>query len=80
MRSAHDPAFLPAVKEFMNRGFPPISRSWWEADHITPVCEKGGDDLPNIRTLCIECHKQATIDLSRKRTIERREKDLTPAF
>ena len=29
-------------------------RSLWDADHILPVCEGGGEcDLENIRTLCL---------------------------
>jgi 5-methylcytosine-specific restriction endonuclease McrA len=32
-------------------------RSLWEADHITPVVEGGGEcDLSNLRTLCLRCH------------------------
>ena len=36
-------------------------RSLWDADHILPVCEGGGQcDLDNIRTLCLLCHREAT--------------------
>ncbi|HYP14226.1 MAG TPA: HNH endonuclease signature motif containing protein [Bryobacteraceae bacterium] len=36
-------------------------RSLWDADHIVPVVEGGGEcDLNNIRTLCLLCHRQAT--------------------
>lgn len=36
----------------------------WEADHILPVVEGGGDcDLSNLRTLCVPCHKGATAEL-----------------
>ncbi len=39
-------------------------RSLWDADHIVPVIEGGGEcDLSNIRTLCIACHKDATAEL-----------------
>ncbi len=39
-------------------------RSLWDADHILPVCEGGGEcDLENIRTLCIACHKDVTYQL-----------------
>src|SRR5581483_9528362 len=32
-------------------------RSLWDADHIVPVIEGGGEcDLDNIRTLCLRCH------------------------
>lgn len=37
----------------------------WQADHIVPVAEGGGEcDLDNIRTLCTQCHKQATKQLA----------------
>jgi 5-methylcytosine-specific restriction enzyme A len=36
-------------------------RSLWDADHILPVAEGGGEcDLANIRTLCLICHREAT--------------------
>jgi 5-methylcytosine-specific restriction protein A len=39
-------------------------RSLWDADHITPVAEGGGQcDLDNLRTLCLPCHRQATSEL-----------------
>lgn len=38
--------------------------SLWDADHITPVIEGGGEcDLENIRTLCLRCHRAATAAL-----------------
>ena len=39
-------------------------RSLWDADHIVPVVEGGGEcDLSNIRTLCLRCHRIATSEL-----------------
>lgn len=39
-------------------------RSLWDADHILPVAEGGGEcDLANIRTLCLRCHRSATLEL-----------------
>jgi 5-methylcytosine-specific restriction protein A len=36
-------------------------RTLWDADHIVPVIEGGGEcDLSNIRTLCLLCHRDAT--------------------
>jgi 5-methylcytosine-specific restriction endonuclease McrA len=36
-------------------------KSLWDADHIVPVVEGGGEcDLENIRTLCLRCHRTAT--------------------
>ena len=42
-------------------------KSLWDADHIVPVVEGGGEcDLANIRTLCLPCHKQETEKLRRR--------------
>lgn len=39
-------------------------KSLWDADHIVPVTEGGGEcDLQNIRTLCLICHRAATLAL-----------------
>ena len=39
-------------------------RSLWDADHILPVAEGGGQcDLDNLRTLCLPCHREVTADL-----------------
>jgi 5-methylcytosine-specific restriction protein A len=36
----------------------------WDADHILPVAEGGGEcDLDNLRTLCLRCHRTATMEL-----------------
>ena len=43
-------------------------RSLWDADHITPVVEGGGEcDLSNLRTLCLKCHGQVTAALRARR-------------
>jgi 5-methylcytosine-specific restriction endonuclease McrA len=43
-------------------------RSLWEADHIIPVVEGGGEcDLSNLRTLCLRCHRMATLGLRLRR-------------
>lgn len=37
----------------------------WEADHIIPVIAGGGGcGLSNLQTLCYDCHKQKTYNLS----------------
>jgi len=42
-------------------------RSLWDADHILPVAEGGGQcDLDNIRTLCVPCHREATAALRQR--------------
>jgi 5-methylcytosine-specific restriction protein A len=44
-------------------------KSLWDADHIVPVAEGGGQcDLTNMRTLCLLCHREATAAL-RKRLV-----------
>lgn len=41
--------------------------SLWDADHILPVAEGGGQcDLENLRTLCLPCHREVTADLRRR--------------
>jgi 5-methylcytosine-specific restriction endonuclease McrA len=46
-------------------------KSLWDADHIVPVAEGGGEcDLSNMRTLCLKCHRQATAEL-RERLADR---------
>jgi 5-methylcytosine-specific restriction endonuclease McrA len=42
-------------------------RSLWDADHVLPVAEGGGEcDLENLRTLCLCCHREVTADLRRR--------------
>ena len=39
-------------------------KTLWDADHIVPVIEGGGEcDLSNMRTLCVRCHRAATAAL-----------------
>ncbi len=43
---------------------PPGRESFWDADHILPVAEGGGEcDLGNLRTLCLWCHQSETAKL-----------------
>lgn len=46
-------------------GLKPRQRSsLWDADHVVPVAEGGGEcDLSNMRTLCLRCHRRATAAL-----------------
>jgi len=42
-------------------------RSLWDADHVIPVAEGGGEcDLANMRTLCLKCHRSATGELRKR--------------
>jgi 5-methylcytosine-specific restriction endonuclease McrA len=44
-------------------------RNLWDADHIVPVVEGGGEcDLSNMRTLCLRCHRAATAELRKRRS------------
>lgn len=43
-------------------------RSLWDADHILPVVEGGGEcDISNLRTLCLKCHRGVTAELRARR-------------
>ena len=57
------------LKAFLDWGLRAGSRkSLWDADHIVPVVEGGGEcDLENIRTLCLKCHRAATAELRKRR-------------
>ena len=47
-------------------------KSLWDADHILPVAEGGGEcDLDNLRTLCVHCHRLATAELRDRLTSRR---------
>jgi 5-methylcytosine-specific restriction protein A len=47
-------------------------KSLWDADHIQPVAEGGGEcDLANIRTLCLRCHRKATMELRERLRLKR---------
>jgi 5-methylcytosine-specific restriction endonuclease McrA len=47
-------------------------KSLWDADHIVPVAEGGGQcDLSNMRTLCLLCHREATAALRARITGKR---------
>ena len=49
-----------SVAEWNLRG----RKSLWDADHILPVAEGGGEcDLSNLRTLCLKCHRARTAEL-----------------
>ena len=42
----------------------PTEGAFWQADHIVPVAEGGGDcGLENLRTLCVPCHVSETAKL-----------------
>ncbi len=63
------------IRAFADYGLRPGSRkSVWDADHIVPVVEGGGEcDLSNIRTVCLRCHRKLTAEL-RQRVIGQAER------
>ena len=58
------------VRTLLEWGVKPRARkSLWDADHIVPVVEGGGEcDLANLRTLCLKCHRAVTAELRKRRT------------
>jgi 5-methylcytosine-specific restriction enzyme A len=47
-------------------------KSLWDADHIVPVIEGGGEcDLSNMRSLCLKCHRLHTAELRARRQKQR---------
>ncbi|MBV9301698.1 MAG: HNH endonuclease [Acidobacteriaceae bacterium] len=45
-------------------------KTLWDADHIIPVIEGGGEcDLSNLRTLCLKCHRAQTLELRNRRAL-----------
>jgi 5-methylcytosine-specific restriction protein A len=63
-RTANNPSPLLST---LNR-----TASLWDADHIVPVIEGGGEcDMDNLRTLCLWCHKAETAALAARRARQR---------
>lgn len=63
--------------EFLQTHGVPWSRSsgrgWWDADHITPVIEGGGEcRINNFRTLCLPCHRTETKKLHERLSVVRK--------
>ena len=65
LRRLRGPRRLAAFREW---GIRPKQRgSLWDADHIVPVVEGGGEcDLANLRTLCLKCHRVSTAELRQR--------------
>ena len=58
-----------------------ITSDWWDADHIVPVTEGGGEcGIDNYRTLCIPCHQKETAALARRLARKRHEARPLPLF
>jgi 5-methylcytosine-specific restriction endonuclease McrA len=58
-----------------------VTIDWWDADHIVPVIEGGGEcDSTNFRTLCLPCHKTVTKELHGRLKRKRVEAKPLPLF
>lgn len=66
-----------AAEDFRKEWGIPLARAigdWWDADHIKPVIEGGGEcGLDNYRTLCIPCHQKVTAELHARRAQRKRQ-------
>jgi len=63
---------LKKYKIPMHRWCGSRSMGIWDADHITPVIEGGGEcGLDNFRSLCLGCHRGETTKLAGRRAKER---------
>ena len=63
LKRARGPARAAGLRLYGMRSIT-ARRSLWDADHIRPVAEGGGQcDLDNLRTLCLLCHREATAQL-----------------
>ncbi len=64
---------LDVTKLILNRGKLRQKHPWirqvtyasgcWEMDHIIPLVEGGGNSIDDVRTLCVQCHRQETAAL-----------------
>jgi 5-methylcytosine-specific restriction endonuclease McrA len=63
LKRARGPARTAGLRLYVMKSVA-ARRSLWDADHIRPVAEGGGQcDLDNLRTLCLLCHREATAQL-----------------
>ena len=73
----HDPSLAKILKRYRipsHRWCASRSRGIWDADHITPVVEGGGEcGLDGYRTLCLKCHREETNELAGRRAKKRKE-------
>ena len=43
-------------------------RSFWDMDHIVELADGGENELGNLQTLCLPCHKIKTVESARRRS------------
>jgi 5-methylcytosine-specific restriction enzyme A len=59
--------FKAKLQELKLRPSDAYRKTFWDADHILPVCKGGGEcGLENLRTLCIPCHRGVTGQLRKE--------------
>lgn len=71
-----DKALKARLERMKQEGWPiHVRSSWWEADHVVPVAEGGGQPktLDAYRTLCWGCHRQETKALRARLSERKRE-------
>ncbi len=49
-------------------------RTPWEMDHKVPLVEGGLNEMENLRTLCVPCHKKETAALRQRLAIPKQPK------
>lgn len=74
----YQPQWNAKKDEFLKAHGIPASRAvgdWWDADHIVPVVEGGGEcGSAGFRTLCIPCHQKVTKELHGRLAAGRRQR------
>lgn len=64
---------LPYVRSDLEKrmGFKP-AQSYWECDHVLERVRGGTNEMSNLQSLCVPCHKRKTARLAGERALERR--------
>ena len=66
-KAKKDQKAIAAVRRLLKIG---KRKTLWDADHIVPIIRGGGDELENMRTLCLWCHKTETSGIWASRKLE----------
>lgn len=59
----------PSYYLLRNFGFTPFTHTW-EVDHVIEQTDGGTNDLSNLQTLCLPCHKEKT-NLNKKKRLDK---------
>ena len=54
------------------------SRVFWDVDHIIELADNGPDELDNLQTLCVDCHRTKTAKNHARRGYGARRRNLSP--